>query len=500
MEEMREKVKATLIEYRMIEPGELVIVGVSGGPDSLALLHLLSTLQEELAFRLHVAHVDHCLRGKEAEEEAAWVQETARRWGLPCTVKKIDVPALAREKGFSFEEAGHLARKNFFLQLRTGLGAQKIALGHQADDQAETLLMHFLVGTGLEGLQGLLPVNPPLIRPLLFLRKAEIESYCQKNGLVPRRDPSNQDNSYLRNRVRNLVLPWLEEKINPNLIATLNRTARIIQGDEAYLQQKARELALEFVRVDKEGSFLSLEGWKQLHPSMQRRLIRLAHQRAGAKSKTGEKQEIRKMQGLGFGHVEEVRRLADKGETGKVLHLPGRIRVEKGYTGLPFYHEARAPEAAGEKGTGPLQEQRLRIPGETILPETGQKICAELVDRQDISRQSTGGAATKPGATLYLPYTGALPQLVVRSRQPGDRIAIVGLNGTKKLKTLFNEKKIPRRIRDRILLICMEDIIIWIPQLKVVSAVVGSQLPPAFCGHESGKKSGYVALTVLEAE
>ncbi len=224
MEEMREKVKATLIEYRMIEPGELVIVGVSGGPDSLALLHLLSTLQEELAFRLHVAHVDHCLRGKEAEEEAAWVQETARRWGLPCTVKKIDVPALAREKGFSFEEAGHLARKNFFLQLRTGLGAQKIALGHQADDQAETLLMHFLVGTGLEGLQGLLPVNPPLIRPLLFLRKAEIESYCQKNGLVPRRDPSNQDNSYLRNRVRNLVLPWLEEKINPNLIATLNRT------------------------------------------------------------------------------------------------------------------------------------------------------------------------------------------------------------------------------------------------------------------------------------
>ncbi|MDD4146577.1 MAG: tRNA lysidine(34) synthetase TilS, partial [Clostridia bacterium] len=187
MKELQKVVRETIQRYQMIVPGDIVIAGVSGGPDSLTMLHLLKELQDDFAFRLHVAHVDHSFRGKEAEDEALWVKETAEKWGLPCTLTKINVPQIAREKGVSAQEAGHFIRKKFFFELLKKLGAQKIALGHQADDQAETVLMHFLVGAGLEGLQGIVPKNGPLIRPLLYLRREEIEAYCQENSLEPRR-------------------------------------------------------------------------------------------------------------------------------------------------------------------------------------------------------------------------------------------------------------------------------------------------------------------------
>ena len=174
MQDTIAKVCDAINRYKLIVPGELVIAGVSGGPDSLALLHILNRLKNELAFNLHVAHLDHSFRGKEAQEEAVWVKEIAESWGLPCSLARRDVPALAKSRGLSPQDAGRLARKEFFLKLRKELGAQKIALGHQADDQAETLLMHFLTGTGPEGMRGILPANGPWIRPLLFVRREEI--------------------------------------------------------------------------------------------------------------------------------------------------------------------------------------------------------------------------------------------------------------------------------------------------------------------------------------
>ncbi len=460
--DVKEIVQDTIRKYQMIEPGDLVIIGVSGGPDSLALLHLLTALQTDLDFRLHVAHVDHSFRGKEAEEEARWVEKTASQWGVPCTLTKINVPEVAREKGVSSQEAGHFVRRRFFQELLQKLGAQKIALGHQADDQAETLLMHFLVGTGLEGLQGIIPVNRPLIRPLIFLRRKEIELYCQENALEPRRDPSNQKSVYLRNKVRNQVIPWLEEKINPNLVDTLNRTACIIQQDEDYLQKETAELAQRFIQVGLTGSSLSMKKWTVLHPSMQRRLIRDVYRRVGEN------------QGLTFLHVEEVRKFMEEGQVGKVLQLPGRVRVEKAYAELLFYHESSVGQEQ-EEHTG-IKEQLLKIPGETFIPETGQKIIAELVEQA-----SSENKAEK----IYIPWEGQPPSLVVRSRRPGDRISLAGLGGTKKLKAYFSERKIPRRQRDRILLISVENSIIWIPALAV------SRKPT-----ENKEQGGFLALTI----
>ena len=462
--QVKEIVQETIRRYQMIEPGDLVIIGLSGGPDSLALLHLLTALQTDLDFRLHAAHVDHSFRGKEAEEEARWVEKTALQWGVPCTLTKVNVPEVAREKGISSQEAGHLVRKRFFQELLQKLGAQKIALGHQADDQAETLLMHFLVGTGLEGLQGIIPVNLPLIRPLIFLRRAEIERYCWENALEPRRDPSNQKNVYLRNKIRNQVIPCLEERINPNLVDTLNRTASIIQQDEDYLQKAAEQLAQRFVQTNTTGSSLLLREWTVLHPSMQRRLIRTVFRSVGEN------------QGLAFSHVEEVRKFMEEGQTGKVLQLPGGVRVEKDYTALLFYHESSV-EQEQEENTG-IKERLLKIPGETYIPETGQKIMAELVERAE---------AANKAEKIYFPWKGEIPSLVVRSRRPGDRISLAGLGGTKKLKAYFNEKKIPRRQRDRILLISVENSIIWIPALAVGGKFTESKEP-----------DGFLALTIIK--
>jgi tRNA(Ile)-lysidine synthase len=483
MDNIVRKFKETIIKYAMIKQGDLVIAGVSGGPDSLVLLHLLRALGHELAFRVHVAHVDHCLRGRQAEEEACWVREKAGEWGFPCTVTKIDVPAIAREKGLSFEEAGHFVRRRFFLDLRQKIGAQKIALGHQADDQAETILMHFLVGTGLEGLRGIMPVDLPFIRPLLFLKRAEVELYCEENGLLPRRDPSNEDEAYLRNRIRRQVIPWLAEKVNPNLVATLNRTAQIIQQDEDYLQQEMTKLVPRFFSFQAEGgSCLHLEGWDALHPSMQRRLIRYAYQSLCPGGAWAEKEETRLRQGLDFCHVEAVRELAQSKETGKELHLPGAVRAEKGY-GLVLFSQQDGRGEARKEGVE-IGARLLPIPGELFIPETGQRIITELVNE------------IKPrGQTVFWPYEEkkekGLPEIIVRSRRPGDKIALAGMAGTKRLKTLFNEKKVPTRLRDRILLICVENNIVWIPQLKIRSKKIvlgtGQSL--------EGRQSRYIAIT-----
>ena len=447
-------VRRTILKYKMISPGDLVVAGVSGGPDSLAMLHLLKELREGFKFKLHVGHVDHSLRGKEAEEEARWVKKTANNWGIPCTVSKVNVPQYVKENGVSVEEAGHILRKKFFLDLLAEVGAQKIALAHQADDQAETVLMHFLVGAGMQGLQGIKPVNYPFIRPLILIRREAIEAYCQAYSLEPRQDSSNNNDIFLRNKIRHQVLPWLAEKTNPSLVEALNRTAYILQDDEDYLQSETEKLAHQYVKTKDEKISLSLSDWAGIPQGMQRRLIRLVYMKTGQK------------QGLGFLHVEEVQNLIKEGQVGKYLPLPGMITVEKGYGEL-FYtrteNKKRSLNGIKKNMIEKIKERPLNIPGETFIPETGQRIFADIVDAEVVD--ATASSGDRERKKVYLPWEEPFPQFYVRSRRAGDRISPLGLRGTKKLKDFFIDKKIPRRERDDILLVVSGKDIIWIPGL-----------------------------------
>lgn len=456
----KEKVKETIQLYGLIQSGDLVVVGVSGGPDSLALLHVLKTLRPELSCELHVAHLDHSFRGKQAEEEARWVEELAIQWGLPVTIAKKDVPSLAREKGLSPQEAGHLARYQFFSDLLTRLGAQKIALGHQADDQAETVLMHLFTGSGLEGLRGIVPLHGQIIRPLLYVTREEIEEYCRAHGLEPRRDPSNEKDIYLRNKIRNRLMPWLLENINPNLISTINKTAQILWAEEEYLENVTETWAKEYLSHERDYEKLSLRRWDEIPLALQRRLIRHAYSFRGA------------VQGLNFQHVEDIRGLARHGQVGKLLHLPGNMIVEKTYNSLLFYKES------AKKEPKTLGCYTIKIPGCTYIPETCQYIVAAIEKEKP----------RNPGNTVvYLPWQGQSLSLVARARSQGDRFSPKGLLGSKKLKDYFIEKKIPRGERDQILLVASEKEVLWIPGRAVSNKL------------NSGESERYLVLRILDA-
>lgn len=448
MVEFMKCIKNTISKYGMVTEGDLLLVAVSGGPDSLTLLHVLNKCKEELGIRLHVVHLDHSFRGKEAEDEAEWVGNTARDWGIPYTLGKADVPALARSLGMSSQEAGHLARKRFFMQMAQELGASKIALGHHADDQAETLIMHFFKGAGMEGLRGMVPVHGPYIRPLLNVNRDGIEAYCRNEGLSPRQDPSNKKNVYLRNKIRNTLMPWLKESINPNLAETLNRTAKIFWAEEEYLEEKTREAAAEILVKGESVIRIKLASFNTMPLALQRRLIRHAYGM------------IADIQGISYLHVEDIRELSRGGQVGKVLHLPNKMIVEKAYNTLDFYRSSHVREAM------PISKKMINIPGTTLIPEIGWTIKARLSKEKPTKNT--------PFA-IYVPCVKTLPTLFARTRQEGDRISPKGLNGSKKLKDFFIDKKIPRNERDRTLLIAEESEVIWIPGVAFSNKIVKNE-------------------------
>ncbi len=253
-----EQVKKTIQRYQMLGSGDAVVVGVSGGPDSLCLLHLLLCLRDEYDLTLHIAHLNHRLRGTEADSDAAFVGQLAQKWALPATVESRDVAALAEEGRLAIEEAARQARYAFLARTARQVGAQRIAVGHNADDQVETIVMHWLRGAGLAGLRGMQPVSKLeemrlgeekeavghktvdllLIRPLLETPRSAIEAYCAAHELEPRFDRSNLDTTYYRNRLRHELLPFLET-FNPRIREVILRSASIFSADYAYLREQA---------------------------------------------------------------------------------------------------------------------------------------------------------------------------------------------------------------------------------------------------------------------
>ena len=279
---------AAISAYALFDPNELIVVGVSGGADSLCLLHVLCHLPPTLAPRVHVAHLHHGLRGAEADADAAFVASLAAAWNLPCRVGQADVALEARRAGLSLEEAGRRARYAFLGAVAHASGAGAVAVAHNADDQVETILMHFLRGSGLSGLRGMLPLSPlprapwgravvdeplatpaaaplRLVRPLLEVPRADIEAYCQAHGLTPRLDRSNLDLTLFRNRLRYELLPLLAT-YNPAVREALRRSARVVADEHQALRQMLATLWPQVVSAsDGRAITLALTPWRQLH-------------------------------------------------------------------------------------------------------------------------------------------------------------------------------------------------------------------------------------------
>jgi len=453
---MLNKMKRTIDKFKMIAPGEKVLVGVSGGPDSVALLHGLWSLREEFHLKLHVFHLNHMMRGKEAEEDALFVEELARRHGLPVTVERVDVPRLIRgRKAGSAQEVAREVRYQRFYRAAEEVGAQRIALGHNLNDQAETVLMRLLRGAGTDGLAGIPPVREgKIIRPLLEITRREIEEYLARQGLPARLDRSNWKTRYLRNRIRMRLIPLLEKNYNPRVVELLSRLADQAREEAGFMEAAAREAYRRLAREEAtdeatEGAtvFLPLASLRREPLALQRRVVRAALSRA--------KGDTRRVD---FRHVEQVLEMAGAGRVEAALDLPGGLRARRTYTDLIIEQEPVTGRGQGEPAA-PGEVYTLQIPGFTPLPAWDLTMQAELLPRHQVE----GIPGQEPRSPVaHLDYDRITLPLQVRARRPGDRFRPLGLAGSKKIKDFFIDLKVSRRERDRIPLVVSGEDIVWV--------------------------------------
>ncbi|MGE5508104.1 MAG: tRNA lysidine(34) synthetase TilS [Chitinophagales bacterium] len=458
MADLLPRVRGMIERHGMVSPGETVVAAVSGGPDSVALAHLLWRLAAGGSFRLQLAHLNHRFRPGEAEAEAAFVAGLAERWALPCTVETVDVPAVWREEGGSPEEVARRVRYAFLDRVAQATGAGRIALGHQADDQAETVVMSLLRGAGAHGLAGIRPVREGrYIRPLLEVRRAEILAYLDEQGLAYRLDSSNASPVYWRNRVRLELMPLLE-RFSPNLTDVLGRTAAVLRAEDEYLEATAAAWVEAQAREQKAagaganaGLAVPSEGLAALPEALSRRVVRQVWRRLTGGPPTAE---------LGFERVEAVLGLAREGRTGARIQLPGGVEVRRGYGVLVWQEgEAKVPAARGAAA-------ELGVPGETFFPPAGLRLRAQLepagappdlAGLAEEGRRVGAMAATLDAGRVEAPLT-------VRFRRPGDRFWPLGAPGETKLKDFLIAAKVPAGQRERLPLVADRggERIVWV--------------------------------------
>ncbi len=483
MSHLADKVLQDIEKYHLLSVGETVVVGVSGGPDSLCLLHLLCRLAGEYHLALHVGHLHHGLRGQDAAGDAAFVQALAADWSLPCTVEHADVPVIAREHRLAVEEAARRARYAFLSQVAERCGARTIAVGHHADDQAETVLMHWLRGSGLAGLRGMLsrtsldnyrllegsqPVTqqPPselwLIRPLLGITRAEIEDYCDYHGLEPRFDRSNLDTTYFRNWLRHEVLPLLACH-NPNVREVICRSARVIADDYALLRSLLEETWPRVV-IEEPTSVptwhagetrvgrivLDLEAWRALPTSLQRSILREAIHRL-----------CRSLRNINFLHVEHALLVARDGTTGDQATLPRGLLLTVGYDRLTVTDASVGqPLPDWPLLTPGGSSLSVEVPGTTRLPGSKWILEVQMLARVDLP---LGWEANPEPWVAFLDAQAVEGPLWLRTRQAGDRFQPLGMEQhTVKLADFLTNLKVPRAVRDRLPLLVGPQGIAWV--------------------------------------
>jgi tRNA(Ile)-lysidine synthase len=458
-----EAVRQELQQGRLdgLRPAETIVVGVSGGADSLCLLHVLKRLRSDYGWSLHVAHLNHRLRGAEAEEDMLFVALLALDWGLPCTIEVVDVRAVARRQRLSLEEAARQVRYGFLASVARQVGATAVAVGHQADDQSETVLMHFLRGAGLAGLRGMspsldlnklrmIPDSPPassaassirLIRPLLSVPRAAIEDYCQAHQLAPRFDRSNLDTTHFRNRLRHRLLPLLET-YNPNIRELLRRTAAVAAADYELLTATRDEAWARLVREESEDAIsFELAGWRALPLALRRATLRQAAYRLR-----------RHLRDVDFVHVAQAVTIASNGPTGAQATLPQGLCLTVGYQTLRISGAEDTPPPPDWPLLWCDEPVPVAVPGQTALPDSLWRLEARPWHEGD-----TVARANPDRWTAYLDADRLGPNTALRPRQPGDRFRPLGMGGQEvQVADWMINAKIPRRWRGRIPLLVHE--------------------------------------------
>ncbi|KEH94391.1 MULTISPECIES: tRNA lysidine(34) synthetase TilS [Clostridium] len=441
---MIEKVINTIKCNNMFEVNDKVVVALSGGPDSICLLHILHTLKDELNISIVAAHVNHCLRGEAADNDEMYVKKICEELGIQCFVKREDVHRISKERGISCEMAGREVRYQFFEEVLHKINGNKIAIAHNANDQAETVLMRILRGTGLEGLVGIRPVRDNIfVRPIINLTRDEIENYCDINKLNPRIDKTNFENIYTRNKIRLELIPYIQKNFNSDVIEVLNRFSDTVKVDNEYINNVAKEKYNEYSEISEEKIILKGQLFKE-HEAILTRVIRIA-----IKNIKGNLNNLEK------NHIYDIIDIQKK-STGKYIMLPSGIRVTNNYGDIYVYKEEKKHKVQKIN-----KEVELNLLEENVLTNHKLKITLDIIkSKEDIKFD-------KNPLIKYFDYDKIKGVIKLRYRKNGDKFMPFGMSGSKKLKDLFIDLKIPKERRDSIPLITFGDDIAWIVGYRI---------------------------------
>src|SRR5690625_84245 len=446
---MREKILTFMEKHHLLEKDKTVLVAVSGGPDSMALLHFLAEIRSTWNLKVIALTVDHQLRGEESIKDVVYVSEVCKKWDIPHITVAVDVDAYKRVYKVSTQVAARTLRYDAFFKQMKKTNADYLAMGHHGDDQIETMIMSLTRTTTLTSLTGI-PVQRPfaqgkIIRPLLCVTKSEIEAYCTAYHIKPRLDASNLDTYYTRNYVRSFIVPKLKEK-NHRLHATIQQLSETLQEDEQYFMEQAKEIVKKVSTYDPKQRkvTLSIRSLNCYPPSLQRRTYRLTLDYLYDELPLD----------LSYTHEQIFLSLLNGEAENQIVHFPKGLMIEKSYDQLFFYFMDE------QRSSTPFHQEIQQIPQTVILPNEAVLSVNYIEENEMKKRKSHRFTYICPEEQLNFP-------LHVRTRKPGDRMSYKGLKGTKKIKDIFIDEKVPRHVRDMTYILTDDtDTIFWLIGLR----------------------------------
>ena len=442
--DIKERFLSYIEENSLINKGDGIVVGLSGGPDSVCLLHLLCSIREELNLKIVAAHINHMIRGEAADADENYSKKLCEKMRVKFFVLRKDVEGFAKNSGLSSETAGRRVRYDFFDEVLKKTGFLKIATAHNANDQAETILLRIMRGTGLDGLTGI-PVkrDDKYIRPILFMKREEVESYCEENCLEPRIDGTNLEKIYSRNKVRLDILPYMKENFNKDVIEAINRMALLLQEDNKFIVEEVSRSYKKYCieKIDK--VIIQKEVFNE-GSAIVGRIIRKA-----IKKVNGNQYDVE------LKHIKEIENIQQM-STNKIIDLPYGICAENVYGDI---HIKMKSSIRKNEYDEVVYEKKL-IDGKKI--EFGEYIFYCSVLKKDENVQINKNKYIK-----YFDYNKINGNIIIRQRKNGDKINPLGMNGNKKLKDIFIDMKVPKEERDIIPIVQFGDYIAWVVSLKL---------------------------------
>ena len=436
-----EKVLSTINKYKLIENGDKIVLGLSGGPDSVCLLHILYRLKEKLDIEVYAAHLNHQIRGIEAQKDALYITQLCENLGVTSFVKSIDVPKYCKENGLSVEEGARKLRYEMFEEIKQKTKSNKIAIGHNLNDQAETILMRIMRGTGLQGLRGIEYIRDNnIIRPILDIDRKDIEAYCEEYELNPRIDHTNLETIYTRNKIRLELIPYMKDNFNPNVIESIVRMSNSLKTDSDYIQEESEIKFKEVSNLQEDACEIDIQKYSKLHDAIKVRVLR-----KGIKHILGDTNFVDQK------HIEDIMQLEDNKKIDKMITLP---------RGIFAYRRKNTILLINKEIVNETIEFCYNLPSNGFIKVKELNLVLET-QTMNIDRYKSMKLDKKSKGFDFDKVKGGI---VVRSRKEGDKIKLSA--GSKKIKDLFIDLKIPREERCNVPIIVDEQGILCVGDYK----------------------------------